>query len=502
MTSGMEIGAMLDIWPIPALLIDAKTGSVNRANEAAIQAGFSRSAKLSDMLVQRDAEKAWLEVGEEPVSLRAEMLINGSVRLLTAVIKKTDSEGRFAVLVVITSIKEAGDNEDNATVAALCDIYASGQSNALRSFLQASAVTLGAFCAAVYEKRKERYVIREEWRARRSVSISILGEDFEVHPDQEMARVGQLKRAVGLGYAPFIKLFGTRGVLVYFFDNAVESQQQPRIERYARLLRVMAPDVPRHGSTAVMRQGLDSLQQGIAIWDKSGKRILYENKAFRMLFGGKLPFTVGRRDIGPESWSDAAGRHYSLTHAASRLGSQRLVTTHVSDVTRYKLAEHKLAMTAKTDPLTGLFNRRAGLEILEEQYERCRKEGMPFTVGFADIDGLKAVNDTYGHGAGDAMIRSVADMLRKHVGREGKACRLGGDEFVLILPGINQVQALLMAEQIKAAVSKCFVGNSRGISISFGFKQAEYTRDETTASLVSVADSDMYRDKRDNRSAD
>ena len=81
-------------------------------------------------------------------------------------------------------------------------------------------------------------------------------------------------------------------------------------------------------------------------------------------------------------------------------------------------------------------------------------------------------------------------------------CRLGGDEFVLILPGMNQVQALLMAEQIKSAVAKCFVSNSRGISISFGFKQAEYTREETTASLVSVADTDMYRDKRENRSAD
>ena len=64
------------------------------------------------------------------------------------------------------------------------------------------------------------------------------------------------------------------------------------------------------------------------------------------------------------------------------------------------------------------------------------------------------------------------------------------------------IVGLLMAEQIKSAVAKCFVSNSRGISISFGFKQAEYTREETTASLVSVADTDMYRDKRENRSAD
>ena len=185
-----------------------------------------------------------------------------------------------------------------------------------------------------------------------------------------------------------------------------------------------------------------------------------------------MTFKEDRRGIWPTTHSDERGRDYSLTHAIGRLGAQRIVTTLVTDVTRYKLAEQKLAMTAKTDPLTGLYNRRAGLEILEEVYTRSRKTGTPLTVGFADIDGLKAINDTYGHGAGDAMIRSVAEVLKKHVGKEGTVCRLGGDEFVLILPGVNQVQALVMAAQIKNGVSRCFVGGSRGISISFGFKQA------------------------------
>jgi diguanylate cyclase (GGDEF)-like protein len=80
-------------------------------------------------------------------------------------------------------------------------------------------------------------------------------------------------------------------------------------------------------------------------------------------------------------------------------------------------------MMAKTDPLTGLYNRRAGLEILEEAYVKGTQAENPLTVGFADIDGLKAVNDTFGHGAGDSMIRSVADMLKKHAGRDAAACR-------------------------------------------------------------------------------
>ena len=499
---GADPGFMLKALPVPAVLIDIRTGTILHVNELAAQAGFEVETALTDLIVQRETVKAWLAVREEPVALFGEMKLSGCIKLVTASARRVTMGGQDMLLAVFTSIKDPGEHEDDQTVAALCEIYASGHRNALQAFLQSSAFTLGAFCAAVYEKRKDRYIIREEWRGRRTVSVSILGVDFDVHPEQEMARIGQIKRAAGLGYAPFIKTYGTHSVLVYFFDTPVDPVLQPRIERYARLLRVLAPDIPRHGSSAVMRQGLDSLQQGVAIWDKAGKKLIYENKAFHALFGGSVPFTDGRLGIAPDSYSDAAGRHYSLTHTVGRLGSQRLVTTHVADVTRYKLAEHKLAMTAKTDPLTGLFNRRAGLEILEEVYERSRKSGRPLTVGFADIDGLKAVNDTYGHGAGDAMIRSVAEMLKKHVGKEGTVCRLGGDEFVLILPGMNQVQALLMAEQIKSAVAKCFVGNSRGISISFGFKQAEYTREETTASLVSVADTDMYRDKRDNRSAD
>ena len=99
------------------------------------------------------------------------------------------------------------------------------------------------------------------------------------------------------------------------------------------------------------------------------------------------------------------------------------------------------------------------------------------------------------------MIRSVADVLKKHVGPGGTVYRLGGDEFVLILPDVNQVQAALIAEQIKSGIKRCFAGSTHSISISFGFKQAEYTPEETAALLINVADMDMYRDKR-NKSAD
>jgi diguanylate cyclase (GGDEF) domain len=150
---------------------------------------------------------------------------------------------------------------------------------------------------------------------------------------------------------------------------------------------------------------------------------------------------------------------------------------------------------ARTDALTGLFNRRAGLEYLGKIYAQCREQKKPLAVCFADIDGLKHINDTWGHGAGDAMIQSAAAVIRKYVAEPGAVCRLGGDEFVLILPGMSLQQASLMASQISREAARCFVGDADGITISFGFVQAEFKEGETVESLISVADTEMYREK-------
>jgi diguanylate cyclase (GGDEF)-like protein len=153
-------------------------------------------------------------------------------------------------------------------------------------------------------------------------------------------------------------------------------------------------------------------------------------------------------------------------------------------------------MLAKTDILTGLNNRRAGLEILESTYLRCKRQRKALTVCFADIDGLKSVNDTYGHGVGDNMIRTVAAILKKQLDGSGEVCRLGGDEFLLILAGFHKPQAVLLASRIEQAISRTFVSKSQSISMSFGFKEAEYDAKETVFTLINVADSEMYREKR------
>jgi hypothetical protein len=127
-------------------------------------AGFEKEMLITDM---RQDERMTVE---EPLTLQLQLPLAGDLRFVTAVVTRLEITGQNVLLAVFTAIREPGAL-DNDTVSALCDIFAAGHKNALRAFLQASAVALGAFSAAVYEKRKERYVIREEWRERRAVSI-------------------------------------------------------------------------------------------------------------------------------------------------------------------------------------------------------------------------------------------------------------------------------------------------------------------------------------------
>ena len=201
----------LNLWPVPAIICDTSAGEILAANEAAAQYGLQRGGLLREIIVAQDTVKTWLLTGDKPTTYQTEIRFDERICSTTAAVRRTDLDGGEVLLIVLTVIKEPGTHEDNAAVAALCETYAGATTNTLRLFLQTSAINLGAYCAVVYEKRKDRYIIRDEWRSRRTVSISILSADFETHPEQEMARIGQLKRAMGLGYAPFVKSYGTRG---------------------------------------------------------------------------------------------------------------------------------------------------------------------------------------------------------------------------------------------------------------------------------------------------
>ncbi len=103
---------------------------------------------------------------------------------------------------------------------------------------------------------------------------------------------------------------------------------------------------------------------------------------------------------------------------------------------------------AVTDGLTGLFNRHKLDEALANEFERARRYKRPLSMVMIDMDGLKTINDTYGHPAGDAALKLVADVIRSHIRRVDMPARFGGDEFVILLPEVELELAVKIAERI------------------------------------------------------
>ena len=147
---------------------------------------------------------------------------------------------------------------------------------------------------------------------------------------------------------------------------------------------------------------------------------------------------------------------------------------------------------AVSDPLTGLANYRRLLDVLENETERTDRSGRPFAVLLLDLDGLKTINDSYGHLVGSRAICRVADILRIHCRAIDTAARYGGDEFALVLPESQEDEARRVAERIREVMAND--DEPPRISASMGI--AVYRGDgERIEKLLSEADQQLYAEK-------
>jgi diguanylate cyclase (GGDEF)-like protein/putative nucleotidyltransferase with HDIG domain len=132
----------------------------------------------------------------------------------------------------------------------------------------------------------------------------------------------------------------------------------------------------------------------------------------------------------------------------------------------------RLADTSRTDPLTGLLNRRAFEELLGLELERAVRADRPLSVIVGDIDGFRAVNESQGHAAGDAALQAVADNSLKWKRRIDHAARIGGEEFALLLPETDERGAFIVAERLRRATHRSFSDSPVGVTFSFGVASA------------------------------
>lgn len=172
------------------------------------------------------------------------------------------------------------------------------------------------------------------------------------------------------------------------------------------------------------------------------------------------------------------------------------------EIKERKKVEEKLKDYASTDSMTGVCNRKTGIEFLKQQLNLARRNKDKFTICFIDIDDLKKVNDQYGHLTGDDYILTVVDVLQERVRSSDIISRFGGDEFLIIFPETSVEKARLVYQRIIYKMQNKNKKKKYRVSISHGFAEYSFDRDQTLDQLLETADSNMYQEKKEYHAQD
>ncbi len=217
-----------------------------------------------------------------------------------------------------------------------------------------------------------------------------------------------------------------------------------------------------------------------------------------------------------EVWHDGRVTWVSTTKMPLRTRDERLIGIFglSRDITERKLADERareqaaqleslaaqLEQLTLEDELTGLYNRR-GLDLLGgSAVDRAARAGSALCVLFMDLDGLKTINDGFGHAAGDAALIAAATSLQETVRVTDVVGRIGGDEFAAVLVGASEAEAATLSARIRTAV-RAHASPDHPLSVSIGIATLHAGKRETLDSLIDAADSAMYERRRRRRAS-
>jgi diguanylate cyclase (GGDEF)-like protein len=163
--------------------------------------------------------------------------------------------------------------------------------------------------------------------------------------------------------------------------------------------------------------------------------------------------------------------------------------------------QRELARMSIVDELTGLYNRRGFFTLGQKEYERAKRRKLEFLIIFADLDGLKTINDTYGHDAGDQYLQDAARFFKSSFRSSDILARIGGDEFAIVAYETGRVTSDVIRRRIEGQLARF---NERenlvhDVSISIGIADYDPGSTLTLDELLSKADSLMYEVKKNKR---
>ena len=180
-----------------------------------------------------------------------------------------------------------------------------------------------------------------------------------------------------------------------------------------------------------------------------------------------------------------------------------IVFTKDSQEMEYKLVKYneKLEHMASIDPLTGLYNRRSMRSYLKKIVGKYVSGEIGYvSVAIGDIDFFKKTNDTYGHDAGDMVLKELAKVFLEVMGKEGKVCRWGGEEFLFVFPGMDMEEVQLLMSDLLDDIRHTPVLYERElIHVTMTFGVEEFGRNHTMESVIQEADRKLYLGKESGR---
>jgi diguanylate cyclase (GGDEF)-like protein len=182
------------------------------------------------------------------------------------------------------------------------------------------------------------------------------------------------------------------------------------------------------------------------------------------------------------------------TATASTLG---LTGSLLSENLLLRRRRQRAQQFALTDSLTRLFNRRMGVQTLDQEIARAQRSGQPLTVLMCDLDHFKRLNDSFGHLQGDQALRATADVLRSTLRRTDVACRFGGEEFLVVLPDTQPEDATVLATRLFTAIEER--GESIGLPITVSIGLTALRPKDTVETLLQRADFALYASKGSGR---
>ncbi|HRF13404.1 MAG TPA: diguanylate cyclase, partial [Candidatus Accumulibacter phosphatis] len=167
----------------------------------------------------------------------------------------------------------------------------------------------------------------------------------------------------------------------------------------------------------------------------------------------------------------------------------------------FAVTHKRLLQEALTDPLTQLPNRRHGLDFLASEWAFAQSNSLPMACLLLDIDHFKRINDTHGHAAGDAVLRQLADLLKRTSRVEDLVFRYGGEEFAAVLPNASIRAAVQIAERIRSVVEKySFLWENQTIPVTLSIGVAHLNGGEKDSqALIETADAALYQAKKSGR---